>query len=217
MSDISLPPLPESKYVLAREAEMYCEAYTTSFAGYDDDQMRDYARAAVIADRAARAPQQAAPPDDGVRRAAADVIAVWDAHGTPISLRGWIDILRQRLAERPAPAAPQQAEPVAWIACSERMPKSGVTVLACYANSHGRSRRIRAKWLADRTHEGSPETDDLELVYDEATDMCYWPEGWYEQIDNWRVTWPEHSAVAVVEGEPTHWMPLPAPPGKEGA
>ena len=60
--EIELPPLPESNYVLAREAEMYCEAYTTSFAGYDDDQMRDYARAAVIADRAAlAAPQQAGP------------------------------------------------------------------------------------------------------------------------------------------------------------
>jgi hypothetical protein len=51
-------------------------------------------------------PQQAEPPDDGVRRAAADVISAWDAHGTAIALRGWIDILRQRLAETPAPAAP---------------------------------------------------------------------------------------------------------------
>jgi hypothetical protein len=123
---------------------------------------------------------------------------------------GWnaaLDALRAALE------APQQAEPVAWIACSERMPKSGVTVLAAYVNSHGRSRRIRAKWLADRTHEGSPETDDLELVYDETTDMCYWPEGWYEQMDNW----PEYSAVAVVEGEPTHWMPLPAGPSVYGS
>jgi hypothetical protein len=56
--------------------------------------------------RAIAAPQQAEPPDDGVRRAAADVISAWDAHGTPIALRGWIDILRQRLAETPAPAAP---------------------------------------------------------------------------------------------------------------
>jgi hypothetical protein len=56
------------------------------------------------------APQQAEPPDDGVRRAAADVISAWDAHGTAIALRGWIDILRERLAETPAPAAPQQAE-----------------------------------------------------------------------------------------------------------
>ena len=63
--DITLPTLPESKYVLAREAEMYCEAYTTSFDGYDEDQMHDYARAAVLADRATRAPQQAEPAKGG--------------------------------------------------------------------------------------------------------------------------------------------------------
>ena len=51
--------------------------------------------------------------------------------------------------------------------------------------------------------------DDSEISeYDEATDCCYTPEGWYEKIDNWG----DYSSVAVVEGEVTHWMPLPAPP-----
>ena len=32
--------------------------------------------------------------------------------------------------------------------------------------------------------------------------------GWYECIDNW----DDYTEVAIHEGEPTHWMPLPAPP-----
>lgn len=37
--------------------------------------------------------------------------------------------------------------------------------------------------------------------------------GWYECIDNW----DEYSQVAINEGEPTHWMPLPTPPkGQKG-
>jgi len=94
VTNINLPPLP------------------TGTLTYDVSNLIDFAEAAVLADRAARTTQQAEPPDDGVRRAAANVIAAWDAHGTPIALRGWIDILRERLAETPAPAAPQQAEPV---------------------------------------------------------------------------------------------------------
>jgi hypothetical protein len=104
----------------------------------------------------------------------------------------------------------KKAEPQ-WIACSERMPESGVTVLACYVNANGKTRRIRAEWVAAKTREGNGEGDDLDLVYDEDADMLFWPEGWYEQIDNW----PEYTAI-VVEGEITHWMPLPAAPSSEG-
>ncbi len=32
--------------------------------------------------------------------------------------------------------------------------------------------------------------------------------GWYECIDNWG----DYTEVAIHEGEPSHWMPLPAPP-----
>jgi hypothetical protein len=99
------------------------------------------------------APQQAEPPDDGVRRAAANVISAWDAHGTAISLRGWIDILRQRLAETPAPAAPQQAarqqaEP--WIPCSERMPERYADVWVYCASNDGYGPYMeRAIWRGD--------------------------------------------------------------------
>lgn len=93
-----------------------------------------------------------------------------------------------------------------WVPVTERMPASGVTVLACYTNSAGNVRRIRAEWTAAKTIESDAESEIGE--YDEATDCFYDPEGWYEKIDNWL----DYSSVAVVNGEVTHWMPLPAPP-----
>lgn len=109
--------------------------------------------------------------------------------------------LVQRHAPQPAPSVP-----AAWVACAERMPASGVTVLACYTNSAGNVRRIRAEWVAAKTIESDADSEISE--YDEATDCYYDPEGWYEKIDNWG----DYSSVAVVEGEITHWMPLPAAP-----
>ena len=93
-----------------------------------------------------------------------------------------------------------------WTPVTKQMPASGQTVLVCYTNALGNVRRIRAAWVAARTHESSEDSEIGE--YDEASDCYYDPEGWYEQIDNW----PDYSAVAVHAGEITHWMPLPAPP-----
>ena len=101
-------------------------------------------------------------------------------------------------------ADPQQ--PVAWTSVKDVMPKSGVTVLVCYRNSHGNVRRIRAKWTPAKTDEANAEFDWGE--YDEESDTYWTPEGWYECIDNW----DEFSSVMVSEGEITHWMPLPLAP-----
>lgn len=95
----------------------------------------------------------------------------------------------------------------AWVPVAERMPASGLPVLACYKNSHGNWRRIRAEWVAAKTQESGDNSDIGE--YDEATDTYYDPQGWYERIDNWD---DGFSAVGVNQGEVTHWMPLPAPP-----
>lgn len=97
-------------------------------------------------------------------------------------------------------------DPGGWVPVAERMPASGMTVLACYKNSADKWRRIRAKWVAAKSSEASYESDIGE--YDEAADCYYDPEGWYEQIDNW----PEYTACTVDEGVVTHWMPLPEPP-----
>ena len=117
----------------------------------------------------------------------------------PESFKEAVAILDAALA-----AEPQQ--PVVWTSIKDAMPKSGVTVLACYKNSLGNLRRIRAAWTAAKTVESN--SDDEFFEYDEATDCYYAPEGWYECIDNW----DEYSSVMVSEGEVTHWMPLPLAP-----
>ena len=93
-----------------------------------------------------------------------------------------------------------------WIPTADQMPDSGRTVLACYTNALGNVRRIRAAWVAAKTEEANTDSEISE--YDEASDTFYDPEGWYEQIDNW----DDYSAVAVHQGDITHWMPLPDPP-----
>ena len=119
---------------------------------------------------------------------------------------------RAEIALRAA-LAQQEQEPVAWISVTDALPKSGVTVLACYRNRLGKLRRIRAHWSAAKTVEVYSEDWDLCSEYDEATDTYYVTEGWYECIDNWG----DYSAVAVSEGEVTHWMPLPEAPQEVAA
>jgi hypothetical protein len=97
-----------------------------------------------------------------------------------------------------------------WTAVSEALPQPGVTVLACYRNRNDKLRRIRAVWVPAKFEEASPDQDYAE--YDDASDTYYSPQGWYEQIDNW----PDYSAVAVCEGDVTHWMPMPPLPGADG-
>jgi hypothetical protein len=126
-------------------------------------------------------------------------------------LRVWIrDWTMHKVAQ--ALEQPEQ-EPVAWISVTDALPKSGVTVLACYRNRLGKLRRIRAHWIAAKTAEANSEDWDQCSEYDEATDTYYVTEGWYECIDNWG----DYSAVAVSEGDVTHWMPLPEAPQEVAA
>jgi hypothetical protein len=93
-----------------------------------------------------------------------------------------------------------------WVRVTDQMPENGATVLACYRNENGKLRRIRAAWVAANSCESGPESEIGE--YDEATDTYYDPEGWYEQIDNW----DDYTALAVYQGQITHWMALPPVP-----
>ncbi len=98
-----------------------------------------------------------------------------------------------------------------WISVEDRLPDSGLCVLAYYTNSHGKGRRIRAEYVAPKSREveweyADPDTQCVE--HDEESDSFYLTAGWYELIDNWE----EYTSIAVVEGEVTHWMPLPAAP-----
>ena len=92
------------------------------------------------------------------------------------------------------------------IPVGERLPEAGVKVLAHYMNSHGKSRSVCARWIPAKFN--SDESDNYDgdfLEYDEDSDTYYWPEGWYEVIENC----DDYGSVTIHEGEVTHWRPLP--------
>ena len=93
--------------------------------------------------------------------------------------------LRERLADAPD----------GWKSI-ETAPKNGRKVIVFYLNSNNLPRTVMARWLTD---EEAAETD---------ADGVGLEGGWYECIDNW----DDYTEVAIHEGEPTHWMPLPAAP-----
>ena len=97
-----------------------------------------------------------------------------------------------------------------WISVTERLPESGVHVLACcrvkWLGGGGRNYVCDAFYSAPKAVICSY-NDDIEAEYDEDTDEYYMPEGWWEVIKNW----DDYSCVAIADFV-THWMPLPQPP-----
>lgn len=87
----------------------------------------------------------------------------------------------------------------------ETAPKTGRKILLYYKNEINNGRVILARYVNKFTEEVYDEDGD----YDEANDTYYWPEGWYEQVDNQ----DDFSDVLLYSTHsPTHWMPLPAEP-----
>jgi hypothetical protein len=88
----------------------------------------------------------------------------------------------------------------------EDLPKPNTKVLAFYLNKLGKGRTICAIWVPAKTRVSDSDIDeDLEFEYDDETDQFYWPEGWYETIENWE----EFGYLKVYEGEVVYWQPLP--------
>jgi hypothetical protein len=75
-------------------------------------------------------------------------------------------------------------------------PQTGRKVIVFYLNRNNLPRTVMARWLTDE-QAAETDADDFGLKG-----------GWYECIDNW----DDYTEVAIHEGEPTHWMPLPSPP-----
>jgi hypothetical protein len=86
---------------------------------------------------------------------------------------------------------------------SERLPEPNTKVLAHYFNALGKGRTICAIWVPAKSRSDDADYDFTE--YDEEDDKFYWPEGWYEAIENW----DDLGWVEVDEGEVVYWQPLP--------
>ena len=105
-------------------------------------------------------------------------------------------VLRAALSTHPP--AVQPVAPAGWKPI-ETAPKDGRKLILFYRNSNSKARTVMAKWVTD---DEAAETD---------ADGVGLEGGWYECIDNW----DDYCQVAIHEGEPTHWMPLPATPSAE--
>ena len=95
-----------------------------------------------------------------------------------------------------------------WFKVDDNFPVHGLKVIATYKdNSYGKDRVIIAhrlpRFFAECNCDG-----DCDCEYDDKTDTCYYPAGWYEQSENW----DDYSCFFVNNGEITHWMPLPLAP-----
>lgn len=111
---------------------------------------------------------------------------------------------RKKIADLLEARTPQEATGPRWIPVSERLPESGVPVLAHITNSHGKTRRLRAQWIAKHTDE-LWDGDDMAGDYSEETDTTYTPEGWYETNEYEETHFHINDPVS-------HWMPLPPGP-----
>ncbi len=116
------------------------------------------------------------------------------ADGAAKHYRDAAQALWTQATSAPAPAQ-QPAQPLTWQPI-ETAPKDGRKVVLAYVNRNSKPRSVMARWLTD---EQAAETDGGGVGLEG---------GWYECIDNW----DDYTEVAIYEGEPSHWMRLPAAP-----
>lgn len=93
-----------------------------------------------------------------------------------------------------ATAPPQGWQP---IATAPHMRK----LIVFYRNALGKARTVMACYYKANSLEMHDDYADVEEWGGES----YAPEGWYEEHDS-------DSPLMPLQEEPTHWMPLPAPP-----
>lgn len=119
-----------------------------------------------------------------------------------------------RLSDKIATARAQEAEgeverlKARWLSVDGQMPVSGRKVIAYYENVNGKPRRIMAFYAAQFDIESSEENQEGFYEYSEANDQYFLCEGWYENNEFDEINWH-------VDGEVTHWQPLPEPPAAE--
>ena len=99
-----------------------------------------------------------------------------------------------------------KAQSVTWILVAERLPEPDLRVLAVYKGEY-KSVVIRAIYLPAKYAACYGDYD--ESVYDEETDQSYYPEGWYEAVEE-----QEYSFYGPLPNAVTHWEQLPALPSR---
>lgn len=93
-----------------------------------------------------------------------------------------------------------------WTETKDRLPESGVPVLVFVQGVYGdKTRRLRAHYAEKNTLVQSDLFEGDDTDYDDDTGTCYCKEGWYEANEFEEVHWR-------IDGEVTHWMPLPESP-----
>lgn len=99
-----------------------------------------------------------------------------------------------------------------WIPVTERMPENAEAVLVRgYAVNNPRYKAtFKGRWIAAHSMlaDDFGADSDMDLEYDEAEDVYYVPEGWFERIENW----DDYTDIAVCDFTITHWALLPEPP-----
>lgn len=90
-----------------------------------------------------------------------------------------------------------------WIPVSERLPENTKNVIAFYLNSHGNGRRVRAFYAAQ--HQVEDDSDDGLPGSEEHNGTMFVPAGWYETNES-------EDYYYRVDGEVSHWHPMPPSP-----
>jgi hypothetical protein len=93
-----------------------------------------------------------------------------------------------------------------WVAVSEKLPNSAKLVLIFWINSIGKSRTSMGIYAKKFSVSADHEDIDYIECFDESEDGdIFRKPGWYEE------PWCTE-VYASIDGEVTHWMPLPPPP-----
>lgn len=108
--------------------------------------------------------------------------------------------------------------PVVWISVKDRLPECEQEVLVRVKHKQYSSENFYYVTTTAMHEDGTMNTEDsmwfwndMEFDYDEENDVYLVPEGWWE----YRHYNPDDVYNNMIDGEVTHWMPLPEPPKEE--
>lgn len=100
-----------------------------------------------------------------------------------------------------------EAQAIQWTPVTEALPPTMLRVLAVY-NDGRATMTIRALHLAAREAICWEWTNfDEPIDYDEETGQGYYPEGWYEAVED-----GEYAFIGPLSGTVTHWAHMPKLP-----